>query len=290
MNRSATSSSLQELQRRLAPVRRRLAASAVFRAAARGLWLGATVALWLALLLWIGRELGIWPRTYWILWPGGAACAVVLGVLVGVVAGLRQIPAWLSVAATVDAHFGLRDAVLAAIQFAERAGVAGLRPLEAMQVAQTLRRLDQLDLSAVVRLRLPKSVYGGALSLAAAAALFAWSLWLGPPQERTGETVPQPEAATRTAADTVPVAEPTPPTRKTGEQLRATVEWQVAPRGELRGGGTDWRFEGTLEEAVRAAGADRPAAPTSLTPALAPDRIPPEYGPIVRRYFELERE
>lgn len=283
----ATPSPLQELQQRLTPVRWRLAAKAVLLACARGLWLGATVALWLALLLWIGRELGVWPGAYWVLWPGCAACAMILGLLVGLCMGIRRAPTWLSVAAAVDAHFGLRDAVVAGIQFAERAGQTGLRPMEAMQVAQTLRTLDELDLSAVVRLRLPKSLYGGTLFLAAAAALFAWTIWLGPPQERAAETVREADVGAQRPAQRVPAAEAT--RRDTVEQLRVAVEWQVAPRGEVPGGRTGLRFDETLEEAVRAAGEGRPAGQASSASAVVPDRVPPEYGPIMRRYFQRDR-
>lgn len=280
-------SPLQEMQLRLTQVRRRLAAKAVLLACARGLWLGATVALWLALLLWIGRELGVWPGAYWVVWPGCAAGAVIFGLLVGLCTGIRRAPTWLSAAATVDAHFGLRDAVVAGLQFAERAGETGLRPMEAMQVTQTLRTLDELDLSAVVRLRVPKSLYGGTLFLAAAAALFAWTIWLGPPPEGAAETVRQADVGAQRPAQRVPVAEPT--RRDTVEQLRVAVEWQVAPRGEMRGGRTGARFNETLEQAVRTAAADRPAGLTPSASAAVPDRVPPEYGPIVRRYFQRDR-
>jgi hypothetical protein len=284
MKPSPTPSPLQELQQRLTPVRRRLAAKAVLLACARGWWLGAMVALWLALLLWIGRELGVWPGAYWVLWPGGAVGAIILGLLVGLCMGIRRAPTWLSAAAAVDAHFGLRDAVVAGIQFAERAGETGLRPMEAMQVGQTVRTLDELDLSAAVRLRVPKSLYGGTLLLAVAAAVFAWTIWLGPPPERAAETVRQADKEIQPLAQRVPVAEPA---RR--DTVEMAVEWQVAPRGEVRGGRTGLRFNETLEQAVRAAAADRPAEPTPSASAAVPDRVPPEYRPIVRRYFERDR-
>lgn len=285
MIHSATSP-LQDLQLRLSPVRRRVAANAVLLGFARGLWLGATLALVAALAMWTGRQRDLWPGDDWLVWPGAAAIAVMVGLLVGVCTGLRRAPTWLSVAATVDAHFGLRDAALAGLQFAERIGDAKARPMEAMQIAQTLKRLDELDLRAAARVRIPWSLYGGMLSLVAAVGLFAWTISLGPPPQQPGEADRQAVVAAQQPTQEPSATAPPSPTRETAERVRETVEWQVAPSGEIPTVRSGMRFDEPLEQAPRAAAA---TAESSASPVPAPDQVPPDYRPVVRRYFQQEK-
>jgi len=207
-----------EFHAKLAPVRARLGKIPRRRGAAAGLLAGALAVLLLGLIRLLLAATGRpqLPLEYFAATAGGiVAASILLGAAVGRGAGR---PDGHAAARAVDARYRLQGRTISALEFLQ---TDDLTDWQHLQVADTMRRLGQVDPRAVVPMALPRALIY-ALPLLAAGAV----LMILPPFERKA-TIPSgddgaAQADAESAAET-PCRKPEP-----GRPLE--VGWSPAPQ------------------------------------------------------------
>jgi hypothetical protein len=151
------------IQVRLEPVRQRQQQLRALSCAAVGLFASA-----LALVVVIlGRWLGGWQL------PAAVALVVAaLGPVIGYVVGVLWRRDWRDAAAAVDAHYGLKDRVITALDFLHKPQATKVHKLA---VADAMDHLERVDARQVVPSDTPQVLPAAIVSLAAAALLFVFT-------------------------------------------------------------------------------------------------------------------
>ncbi len=153
-----------EIQNQLSGVNRRQRLMRSIRWIGSGLLVGAVLALGFAIF---------WRMDFGVAWWSPLA-AIGLSVLTAGVAGLLIPLSFKHSAARVDAHYGLKDRSLTALEFAED---DRNDPFRKLQVADAISRLDKIDHRTVVPWQKPRWLLA---SLGTGLALAAVMLWPAP--------------------------------------------------------------------------------------------------------------
>jgi hypothetical protein len=140
---------MQEIYDKLTPVQRRQKLVRMVRLLGIGLVAGSLTAV----ALTVAGSLLALPILRLASW-GTIAC----GPLIALVLAQRSPPTWTDAARAVDTHFRLDDRTQSAVTFLEQGKLSGLY---ALQVSDTAGRLTDLDTTAAVHVRLPKSLIMG---------------------------------------------------------------------------------------------------------------------------------
>ena len=151
------------IQVRLEPVRQRQQQLRALTCAAMGLFLSA-VAL---VVFMLGRWLGGWQLP-----PALVLLVAVLGPAVGYCVGLLWRRDWQGAAAAVDAHYGLKDRVITALDFLHKPQATKVHKLA---VADAMDHLERVDARQVIPSDTPQVLPVAVVSLAAAALLFMFT-------------------------------------------------------------------------------------------------------------------
>lgn len=152
---------LREIQNRLSGVNRRQRVMRSIRWCGSGLFLGGVAALALAILWRMGMGLAWWSPLL----------AIGVSGLSGAIVGLLAPLSWQHSAARVDAHYGLKDRSVTALQFADDDRDD---PLRKLQVADAIVKLDAIDPRVVVPWQRPRWLVASIGTGLAALAIMLW--------------------------------------------------------------------------------------------------------------------
>ncbi len=170
----------------LSPIRHRQRLRASLQFAVRGLLVSSVVGLVVGLLKLAGLIS---------LSPLAATAIVLAGPTIGALVGFCLNPEWQQAAAAVDAHYGLKDRTVTALEFLDESSAT---PFHELQLAEATSHLSSVDARQVVAFRQPPLLrWATAFSIAA----FAVLLWPLSPQTAEA-TVEQPPGIAE-AADVI---------------------------------------------------------------------------------------
>ncbi|MHC4878292.1 MAG: hypothetical protein ACYTGL_17720 [Planctomycetota bacterium] len=148
----------------LSPVRRRQRLRATLQFAVRGLLVSSVAGLLVGLLKLTGL-LALSSLT--------ATVIVLAGPMIGAIVGFCLNPQWQQAAAAVDAHYGLKDRTVTALEFLDQTSAT---PFHELQLAEATSHLSSVDARQVVAFRQPPLLrWSVAFSIAACTILF-WPL------------------------------------------------------------------------------------------------------------------
>ena len=287
-----------ELFARLGPVCKRREAAMLLRGLGRAM-LGGLAVAGLVVLLWGSAAFCAWAGLPGM--PSVPRCVPLIVVsatlgltpLVGGWLGLCRERDWHAAAVAVDRHYGLDDRTVTALQFLAK---PERKPLEERQIAQCMEHLDRVDAEAVVPLASSRFVIITVIFVVLGGAIML-PLAVEPPPSPSIRSEPGPPP-TITPADERAI----PDTAAIDASVAESVDWQVAPSGEVKVTRAALTAGLTLEQIV--AGAD-PSTKPGQTDADAPGRdaqaeattqsvlgsepIPLRHCRTVRRYFESIR-
>jgi len=263
-----------ELHARLAPVRARLAKVPRRRGAAAGLLAGALIVLLMGLagLLLAATGLQVVPVGY-LAAAGGVilAVATLLGAVLASRAGRAD---WHAAARMVDARYGLQGRTISTLEFLQ---ADDLSDWQHLQVADTLRRLGQVDPRIVIPMTIPRASIHALPAIVAAAVLMILPPFMHPGVKPSDDTAAQAERES-------PVETP-PQDKRSKPTAPLDVAWSPAPQHPAT------VFLRPLAEAPADA-APPPASVEPLGPAnnpLSTAPLPAERARIVRDYLQAIR-
>jgi len=165
----------RQIYQQLRPVRARLLAFGLLRAAAWGLLLASLAGIGLgAWRWWTGSDLSPWAL----------ALLFIAGPVLGAVFGLARHRTWQTAAHAVDSHYGLKDRAATALAFLANPNPT---PWHELQVADAAAHLSSVEPRAVVPFRFPRLI-----PIAVVGVMLAVALTLVPLTGKKAKAAPAP--------------------------------------------------------------------------------------------------
>jgi hypothetical protein len=282
-----------ELFARLGPVCKRRETAVLLEAVGRAM-LGGLAVAGVVVLLWGSAAVCAWaglpgvPRSVPLI---VVIAALALAPLVGVWLGLRRQRDWHAAAVAVDRHYRLDDRTVTALEFLAR---PERKPLEQRQIAQCMEHLERLDANAVVPLALSRFALITVIFVVLGGIAIALPLAVGPMAGSPVESEPERSPPIAPSGEKA-----IPDTVGADASVAESVDWQVAPSGEVKVTRAALTAGLTLEQIVADAGpSPKPGQTEGETPdrdaqaeatpqtVLGSEPVPLRHRRTVRYYFE----